>query len=493
MDSPSQPQHRRFRDGRTLALPFLVGSAPVLYLWAGNAAVVELGDVLPVLAVVLLATAIVVGLLVRLTGSAARSALTVALLWLPVALFGYELAWIRGWLPDLDPLALVLADAALVAVLLALVWRLAVTRLAQYVTVAAAIFCLTTVPGLMAGVSLAAGPARSAVDGEATGPDIYLIVLDGYGREDVLRSWYGYDNGPFLDSLQERGFYVADDSYSNYSMTYLSMAATLNMTYLADDIPYDYAAADRLVEDAAVMHELQARGYEYVALETEFWVTANAPLADAVFSRGSFESEFERLVFESSILGSVVPARPRHEATLNAFEDVASVAQMPETTFTFAHMLVPHPPFMFAADGSVLPYSNDLAAAFEVGPYVEQLRFVNDRVVQLIDRILAASDEPPVIVIQGDHGPQAFPYATPAERYWERHAILNAMLVPESVRDDLYPGISSVNTFRVLLGGLFGADLPLLEDRVFYNWYVSWDASYPGDHLKLFEVTELLP
>ena len=482
MHSSSSPQPNTFRLAWTLALPFLVGLAPVLYLWAGNAAVVEPGDVLPLIGIVIVATAMAVALLLILRRSVPKVALTVAFAWLPVALFGYELTWIRGWLAEIEPWMLMVADALVLAALLFLVWRYRVARVAQYLTVASAIFCVSTLPGLTAGLSFGAGPARSAVGAEATGPDIYFIILDGYGREDVLRSWYEYDNSPFLDGLRDRGFYVADDSYSNYSMTYLS-----------DDIPYDYPAADHLVEDAAVIHDLRDRGYEYVALETEFWITANAPLADVVFRRGAFESEFERLVFESSILGTVVPARPRHEATLHAFEDVASVAQMPETTFTFAHMLVPHPPFMFAADGTVLPYSNDLAAGFEVGPYVEQLRFVNGRVTQLVDSILAASEEPPIIVIQGDHGPQAFPYATPADRYWERHGILNAMLVPDSVRDRLYPGITSVNTFRAIFAGLFGEDLPLLEDRVFYNWYVSWDASYPGDHLKLFEVTDQLP
>jgi hypothetical protein len=493
VDLPSPPDDSHFRDAWTLALPFLVGVAPALYLWAGNAAVVEAGDVLPVLAVVVLATAAGVAVLAITTRSYPRSGLSVALLWLPIALFGYELAWIRGWMPEIPPLGLMAANAVGVAIVLVLVWRTPVTRLAQFLTVAAAIFCLSTVPGLVTGISFAAGPARSAAVTDATGPDIYFIILDGYGREDVLRDWYEYDNSAFLDGLRDRGFYVADKSYSNYSMTYLSMAATLNMTYLSEEIPYDYAAADHLVEDAAVIHALQDRGYQYVALETEFWVTANAPLADVVFRRGSFESEFERLIFESSIVGSVVPARPRHEATLNAFDDVASVARMPATTFTFAHLLVPHPPFMFAADGTVLPYTNDLAAGFEVEPYVEQVRYVNDRVTELIDSILAASDEQPIIVIQGDHGPQAFPYASPGDRYWERHGILNAMLVPDAVRARLYPGITSVNTFRAMLAGLFDADLPLLEDRVFYNWYVSWDASYPGDHLKLFEVTDLLP
>src|SRR5207253_1118682 len=33
-------------------------------------------------------------------------------------------------------------------------------------------------------------------------PDIYYIVLDSYGRGDVLKEIYGYDNTPFLEGLR---------------------------------------------------------------------------------------------------------------------------------------------------------------------------------------------------------------------------------------------------------------------------------------------------
>ncbi len=37
--------------------------------------------------------------------------------------------------------------------------------------------------------------------------DIYFIVLDGYGRSDVLKEFYEYDNSDFLRGLKEKGFY----------------------------------------------------------------------------------------------------------------------------------------------------------------------------------------------------------------------------------------------------------------------------------------------
>lgn len=487
------PTARRARGLWVLGLPFLVGAAPPLYVWAGNAASVEVGDVVPVLAVVMGLTAAAVTLLLLPTRSVDRVSLTVALLSLPAATFGWQLQWLRGFSPALEASTLLVVEAVLLAVLVTAVWRLRVGTAARYLSVAAAVFCLSTLPGIAGGLSFLGAPDRTAGGPRADGPDIYFIVLDGYGRDDVLARWYDYDNRPFLDDLADRGFYVARGSYANYSMTYLSLAATLNMNYVPEDLPYDYPAAERMVQDAAVIHALRERGYAYVAFETEFWVTAKAPLADVVHRRGPFESEFERVVIEASLLSYVLPASDRHETVLNTFADLAEVAERPEPTFTFVHLLVPHPPFMFRADGTVLPYASDLAAGFEARPYVEQLQFVNGRVTEVVDQILAASSAEPIIIIQGDHGPQAFPYAPPAERYWERHGILNAMLVPESVRERLYPSISAVNTFRAVLGGLFDDGLPLLEDRVFYNWYVSWDASYPGDHLRLFEVTDQLP
>ena len=43
-------------------------------------------------------------------------------------------------------------------------------------------------------------------------PDIYYIILDTYTRSDSMQTFFNFDNEPFLDSLREMGFYVADCS-----------------------------------------------------------------------------------------------------------------------------------------------------------------------------------------------------------------------------------------------------------------------------------------
>ena len=64
-------------------------------------------------------------------------------------------------------------------------------------------------------------PPNPAEDGirleETYRPDIYYIILDGYARSDILQEIYNYDNSDFIDALKSRGFYVAEDSRSNYT------------------------------------------------------------------------------------------------------------------------------------------------------------------------------------------------------------------------------------------------------------------------------------
>ena len=47
---------------------------------------------------------------------------------------------------------------------------------------------------------------------QSTRPDIYYIILDAYGRADVLKDLYNYDNSQFVDWLNQKGFYVARES-----------------------------------------------------------------------------------------------------------------------------------------------------------------------------------------------------------------------------------------------------------------------------------------
>ncbi len=80
---------------------------------------------------------------------------------------------------------------------------------------------------------------QPAISGENTAdrPDIYYIIPDAYTRDDTLLDMYEFDNTPFLTGLEDRGFYVARCSRSNFPRTYLSLSSSLNMAYVQELSP----------------------------------------------------------------------------------------------------------------------------------------------------------------------------------------------------------------------------------------------------------------
>ena len=102
--------------------------------------------------------------------------------------------------------------------------------------------------------------------------------------------------------------------------------------------------------------------------------------------------------------------------------------------------------------------------------YRRQIQFVTKRIQRTVDEILAQSSEPPIIVLQSDHGPAQRPEGE-FGNLQERMGILHAIHLPDGGDALLYPRITPVNTFRIILKHYFHADLPLLEDRSFYSTY----------------------
>jgi hypothetical protein len=155
--------------------------------------------------------------------------------------------------------------------------------------------------------------------------------------------------------------------------------------------------------------------------------------------------------------------------------------------FVFAHILSPHPPFVFDETGNPtrqnFPFTladgnyNPLKTDEYKDKYVKQLIFINQLILKTIDAILKNSSEPPIIILQADHGPGAYLDLTSSEAscFQERTSILNAIYLPDGKNDILYKTISPVNTFRYIFNNYFGTDLIYLPDR---NYFSTWNNPY---------------
>jgi len=332
-------------------------------------------------------------------------------------------------------------------------------------------------------------------------PDVYFLIVDGYARQDTLQVVYEMDNGPFVDFLEEHGFYVARDARSNYAQTSLSVASTLNMDYvdpllanLGDDTP-GRDSMWRLIQHSEVRRQLESVGYVTVGFSTGL---AGTELIDADYyiTVGSVDenlwlagvSPFESLIVQTSLLRLVsdgvtglpdLPYELHRSRIQNTLDALQALPQTDEPKFVFAHIIAPHPPFVFAADGSPVTPDVPFTLDFDFGVssseayirgYRDQVKFINGQLEKVVLAILECSEVPPVIIIQGDHGPDS---ESGRQSYvQERMTILNAYHLPTG-EAALYPGITPVNTFRLVFNEIFGSDYPLLEDRVLYSQYVT--------------------
>jgi hypothetical protein len=315
-------------------------------------------------------------------------------------------------------------------------------------------------------------------------PDIYYIVLDGYGRSDILKNEYGYDNSDFLIALREMGFQVAECSQSNYAQTQMSLASSLNFNYIENlsdrFVPGsdDRTGLDELIHHSAVRESLEEAGYRTVAFATGFLATE---LRDAdyflsperswaqlnEFESLLIETTFARLLQDSNRFGMQnAGSELFRERTLFALDQLDELSSIQGPKFVFVHLIVPHPPYVFGPTGGpVEPAEAGTTRTEEgAGRYRDQAIYISSRMAELLPAIIANSSTPPIIVIQGDHGP------TVASSPRSRMSILNAYYLPGA--DMSVPStITPVNTFRVILNTYFDQNLELLDDVSLYSDY----------------------
>ena len=494
--------------------PLLFAAFPVLFLFAENAVQqvtldplwLPLGAAVGAASVLLVVASLVLRSVLR-----GAFVATVAV----VLFFSFGHAWnlARETLPDRTWLAAASALMAFAAVLLA--WRggrwvAPFTRAANVAAIVLVGYNAFRVAQFAVGTpttSLAATDAPVAVETAVAQldrrPDIFYVILDRYSYAATLDREYGFDNRPFLDELERRGFVIAEESWANYLRTPMSLVSSLSMEHLDGEAlgavggdpvtPLHTAFRGRLPVPAT----LKSLGYEYLHIGSAWEPTATNMDADRVL-RWRPGSEFASAVLATSAWGLSQPDVPPdvedeaptdvtaflehlRQDTLYQFDRLEDAASRPGPTYTFAHILMPHNPWRFNADGSA-PTPEQLRTRTRDEWFIEHVQWTNQRVLDALDTLLdAPPGEEPVIIIQADEGEYPAAFARNQERFdWTRatpdqvehkYGILNAFHLPgvDARAAGVHDRISPVNAFRVVFNAYFDADLPMLPDTTFLS------------------------
>jgi len=329
-------------------------------------------------------------------------------------------------------------------------------------------------------------------------PDIYYIVLDGYGGYESLKNDLNFDNTEFLNEIENRGFFVVQNSHSNYAETILSIPSTLNMryfNYLSDELgkdSQDWHSMYGFWENNEVMMNLKSSNYTTI----NFQKSVYEQKTDHTLCKSTSlipNNELMRVVTKVSIFEYFIYAFSEQEqrsSILCGFKELSEVRnQFEGPIFVHAHMNIPHPPYLFGPDGEQIiykPYHDD--DEIDAERYLGTVQYANKRIIEIIDN-LQNQDKQPVIIVQSDHGSDFnnFDWDNPTdEMIKQRMTNLSTYYFPNGGNEHLYEEITPVNSFRLLFNVYFNSTYPLLEDKIYWSSY-----SKPYDFRDVTELVNL--
>ena len=327
-------------------------------------------------------------------------------------------------------------------------------------------------------------------------PNVYLLVLDAYSGDMTLKKDFGFDNSEFYQQLEQRGFFIQKESYSNYPNTDFSMPSIMNMNYLEfiSDVQVEQSNDLRLVQELwnnnKVMQSFHSAGYEIYSfhggfgsstLTTENFCRTNLNLSpELTYSLVNYYipiSEIRVNLFENQHYDHIL-------CVLDKTKNFESTSSIP--FYMHMHLKLPHQPFVFDSEGNKIKdtiSSNRFDTELK-NAYLEQVIFANKKTLEVIDEIQKRNSND-VIILMSDHGGRfGVNWIDPSEMdYFRGFNTLSALYFPGQELN-LPEYVSAVNTFRIFFNLYFNTEYEILDEK--FIWYS------PDDPFKHNDVTEIV-
>lgn len=317
--------------------------------------------------------------------------------------------------------------------------------------------------------------------------DVYVIILDEYSNSQVLSNYFNHDNSEFDNFLKKNGFFIPETTFANYIETRLALPSFLNMNYV--NLDHELKSEQDMVlkkitTNNLVMSNFQNLGYEIIYFHEE----NNLQPIDT--SKNKLCSSFFTNILLVFVLDNT-PVKiiqnlsdPYHqeemiENRLCIFNELPMIkSKFTSPVLVHAHINLPHAPILFDSEGNT--FSQDLPNT--PSNYVEQLKFTNYKVMQVVEKLLDQEPQP-IIIILSDHGYRwQIDWSSPTIRdYQISFPNYIALYFPgnsQKLNDD-YSTMTPVNVYRILFNTYFETDYALLENKMFFreNYYGDVDGT----------------
>lgn len=491
------------------AVPLLsmlaVCAFPCIFLYSQNASEVSASSMVPFLLVFLLNALIFLGLGCAVFRNVSRAAFFADLAMLVVINFCFLAVQLRRVLPWLrDRYLLLVLLAALLGLMILFLRKKPDLRSGCLLVLIAfgsmiLIHTVQAVPAMLqshqvrqefAGGNTPPPPGggpHAPPAGEGAGPEqvtfgdarpnVYYFLFDEYGGYDNLSHYYDFDNSAFLDALADRGFSLSYHSRNTEAVaTDTIVPNLLNLDYVVRVEESGHQKAEWR-RNCRIYPMFKDNGYQINLINHVDYLGAagcrvltshqTRRTISEYLMRNSLYSKFPQLqdLLENFFVFDY--GRNYRAGLDNALEMGLSCWQ--ETggtpTLTIGYIQCPHSPTMVGRHGEALPFATGWNWR-DHSLYLNQLEFMNDYILELVDRI-QTHDPEALIILQSDHGNR---YAIHMMQLgeWEDYDPYEENPYMQNILNCVYyrgqafniEGETGINTLRKVFSEVLGAELP---------------------------------
>lgn len=281
-------------------------------------------------------------------------------------------------------------------------------------------------------------------------PNIYYFYLESYTGKVALKELFEYDNQKFLSAIEDRGFYIWKNSYSNYDMTHSSLYSTFVMKnhYNLIDVFKSISAQKTVMGGKynSLVNVLKKNGYDinYYFYPTQFVRPFNS------------DAKFVKLPKVSLLRAfNYIMRKPTDLSDPNFPCDLAENSAFLRRDF-IKNLSLNKPQFYFIKFSKI----KHLHPMFEYKPnfnenYISNLEITNFELLNIIDFIIK-NDKDAVIVLLGDHGSRVFEFSkvSNVDFSLSQFNVLLSIRNPYEKDKNRPEILSNVNVFRYIISTL---------------------------------------
>ena len=226
--------------------------------------------------------------------------------------------------------------------------------------------------------------------------DIYFILFDGYANPTTLKKYLNYDNNDIINFLEENGFYVNENSRSNYLWTTFTISSALNLDYINSfsDVSENYANKKlyRIAKDNYISKFLKNLNYKIIHFDSGNPFTQNNKYEDINISCWRIDPLTKNFILSTLL-------KP-FEAMLKVFDKgyaeniicqlnkISSVEdEYDKLKFVFSHTYIPHTPYVVNENCEPIPNLYGTDRDNNKKGYLNNVKCVNKQIKNIVNNI----------------------------------------------------------------------------------------------------------